>query len=71
MFEGVAWEADAGAPQISDVVTDLGGGGHNRFSVSGRMVRLSEDQAVFTTTEDPVGVVVHFHRFGGEPPGCA
>jgi len=70
-FDGVAWEADPPTPRIPDVVEDPGGGGHNRYSVSGRMVRLSDAEAVFTTTEDPVGVVVHFHRWSGTPPGCA
>jgi len=72
IFDGVSWEADPPIPSIPASVTDPATGvGHSRFSVYGRMVRVSQAEAVFTTTEDPVGVVVRFHRRSGTPPGCA
>jgi len=71
-FDGANWEVDPPAPKIPTSVTDsASGGGHNRYSISGRMVRLSEDAAVFTTTDDPVGVIVRFHRSATPAPGCA
>lgn len=70
-FDGHGWRAVPPIPTIPSEVTDPGGGGHNRSSVSGRMVRTSETEAVFTSTEEPVGATVRFRVWTGEIPGCA
>ncbi len=70
-FEGDLWEAVPPVPAISDTVADPSGGGHNRSSVAGRMERLSPSEAVFTATDEPVGVVVHFRRSNATAQPCA
>ena len=72
VFDGASWEVKPPAPHLSDTVVDpKTGGGHSRDSISGRMVRVSDTAAVFTTTEEPAGVVVHFHRSSTTPAPCA
>jgi hypothetical protein len=70
-FDGDNWEAVEPIPSISTVVTDSPSLSHNRNEIAGEMVRLSATEAQFTTTEAPVGVVVHFVRMTTPIPGCA
>jgi hypothetical protein len=44
---------------------------HNRYEVAGFMERLSATEARFTTTEYPIGVVVHFVRSTASVPARA
>jgi hypothetical protein len=71
IFDGVNWEADPPVPSFLPYVTDPGGGGHSRLGVSGRMVRVSDGVATFTSTDEPVNSTVTFHRWPGDVPGCA
>ncbi len=71
-FDGVSWEVDPPVPDIPNTIVDpRTAGARSRDSVSGRMVRMSDTAAVFTTTQDPVGLVVHFHQWTGTPSPCA
>ena len=63
---------DGRVPYIPNAVADpSSGGGRSRDSFSGRMVRVSDMAAVFTTTEDPSGLVVQFRRSSVTPAPCA
>ncbi len=70
-FDKDVWEAVAPIPVIPDAVEDTKGVIHNRYEVAGFMEQLSASEAKFTTTEYPVGVVVHFVRSTASVPGCA
>ena len=70
-FDGDGWEAVEPIPSIAPYVEDGRGKGSSRNEIAGEMVRLSATEARFTTTEDPVGVVVHFVRMTTPIPGCA
>ena len=70
-FDGDDWEAVEPIPSISTVATDSPSLSHTRNEIVGEMVRLSATEAQFTTTEAPVGVVVHLVRMTAPIPGCA
>jgi hypothetical protein len=71
-FDGANWEAMPPVPSIPDSVTDPATGtATGRYEVKGRMLRISENRARFTTTEPPVGVVVEFARTTSTPEKCA
>lgn len=71
-FEGLNWEALAPIPSIPGSVTDPKTGvATNRYAIRGVMVRTSETEAQFTTTDPPSGVVVRFSRSTATPKQCA
>lgn len=70
-FDEGVWEAVAPIPLIPDEVEEPSGVMHNRYEVAGFMERLSATEARFTTTEYPIGVVVHFVRSTAGVPACA
>ena len=65
------WEAVAPIPVIPDAVEGPKEVMHNRYEIAGFMERLSATEARFTTTEYPVGVVIHFVRSTASVPACA
>ena len=71
IFDGDDWEALAPIPSISPYVNGKDGTSGSRNEIAGEMVRLSSTEARFTTTDDPVGVVVQFVRLTTPIPGCA
>jgi hypothetical protein len=71
IFDGDNWEAVPPIPSIPPYVQDGKGKGSGRNEIAGQMVRLSATEARFTTTEDPVGVVIHYVTMTGQIPGCA
>jgi hypothetical protein len=70
-FDKDVWEAVSPIPVLPDAVEEPKGVMHNRYEVAGFMERLSASEARFTTTEYPVGIVVHFVRSTASVPGCA
>jgi hypothetical protein len=70
-FDKGVWEAVAPIPVVPDEVEEPRGVIHNRYEVAGFMERLSATEARFTTTEYPIGVVVHFVRSTASVPACA
>ena len=72
LFEGVNWEALPPIPSIPGYITDPKTGvATNRYEIKGVMVRTSETEAQFTTTDPPAGVVVRFTRSTATAKQCA
>ena len=71
VFQSLNWEAEPPIPEIPAAVTDSPDRAHGRYFIEGRKVRVSRDQAVFTSVEDPVGTTVRFRLRAEAVPGCA
>lgn len=72
IFDEASWVADEPVPTIPTDLTDpVSGIGSNRYAIHGTMSRLGATTAMFTSSEDPVGVSVKFTLWNGAIPGCA
>lgn len=71
IFDGDNWEAVEPVPSIAHYVDGKDGTRSSRNEITGEMVRLSPTEARFITTEDPLGLVVHFVRMTGAILVCA
>lgn len=70
-FDGSNWITDSPV-EIPPFTTDpISGVSTSRYSIHGTMVRKSANEAEFTTTDEPLGVVVVFHLTNETIPPCA
>ena len=72
LFDGLAWEAVAPVPTFPGYVTDPKTGvATSRSAIEGTLVRTSDTEATFTTTDPPAGLTVRFVNTSASPGLCA
>lgn len=71
-FEGVEWKARPPIPGIPGYVNESNNGqAGSKNSIKGTMIRISETEAQFTTTDSPAGITILFDRTSDEFTACA